>query len=53
MALECLTELCSDVESGIKDQYLAKPTGTDIDRTERQFAEEGFIGHIGCLDCIG
>lgn len=39
IALECMTELYSAVISGLKDQYLAKQSGADIVRTERQFVE--------------
>lgn len=52
IALKCLREFCSTVDSEFEEHILRLPTRVDIRRIEHQFAEVDFRGFFGCMDCI-
>lgn len=52
-AFLCLFEFCEAVINCFETEYLREPTVEDLKRVERRFAEVGFPGCIGCVDCAG
>ena len=51
--LMSLKAFCQAVVSEFGEIYLRSPSGADLVNVERSFAEVGFPGCIGCVDCAG
>lgn len=52
-ALRSLREFCRGVVAAFGMEYLRAPTQIDLQRIEARFAQVGFPGCMGCVDCTG
>lgn len=51
--LKSLREICRGVVAAFGLEYLRAPTQSGLQRIEAQFAQVGFPGCMGCVDCAG